>query len=304
MKQLIIGTRGSSLALNQANEVKEKILSNFDIKVKIKVVKTEGDIDLNTPSRKILDKGFYTKEIEQLLNDSKIDLAVHSMKDLPLKLKSQFEISAVMKRRSPMDILITKRFSKLKDLPFNSTIGVGSLRRRLQLKLIRPDFQMVDVRGNIGTRIDKMYKNNWDGLIIAKAALERLNLNEKFIEFNIKQMIPASCQGIVAVESLKNRSDLKNITSKINHPQTYLNGLIEREIALILEGGCKIPVGCYSDVCNDKVNLHTYIATDSGEKFIIETESGLLKDKKEIINSLIKKMNKKGLQEILNERKQ
>ena len=115
MKQLIIGTRGSSLALNQANEVKEKILSNFDIKVKIKVVKTEGDIDLNTPSRKILDKGFYTKEIEQLLNDSKIDLAVHSMKDLPLKLKSQFEISAVMKRRSPMDILITKRFSKLKD---------------------------------------------------------------------------------------------------------------------------------------------------------------------------------------------
>ena len=304
MKQLIIGTRGSSLALNQANEVKEKILSNFDIKVKIKVIKTEGDIDLNTPSRKILDKGFYTKEIEQLLNDSKIDLAVHSMKDLPLKLKSQFEISAVMKRKSPKDILITKRFSKLKDLPFNSTIGVGSLRRRLQLKLIRPDFQMVDVRGNIGTRIDKMYKNNWDGLIIAKAALERLNLNEKFIEFNIKQMVPASCQGIVAIESLKNRSELKNITSKINHPQTYLNGLIEREIALILEGGCKIPVGCYSEVYNNKVNLHTYIATDSGEKFIIETESGLLKDKKEIINSLIKKMNKKGLQEILNERKQ
>ena len=151
------------------------------------------------------------------------------MKDLPLKLKSQFEISAVMKRRSPMDILITKRFSKLKDLPFNSTIGVGSLRRRLQLKLIRPDFQIVDVRGNIETRIDKMYKYNWHGLIIAKAALERLNLKEKFIDFNIKQMIPASCQGIV-VESLKNRSELKNITSKINHPQTYLNGLIEREI--------------------------------------------------------------------------
>ena len=97
---------------------------------------------------------------------------------------------------------------------------------------------------------------------------------------------------------------MKNITSKINHPQTYLNGLIEREIALILEGGCKIPVGCYADVNNDKVNLYVYIATDSGEKFIIETESGLLKDKKEIINSLIKKMNKKGLQEILNERKQ
>ena len=116
-------------------------------------------------------------------------------------------------------------------------------------------------------------------------------------------MIPASCQGIVAVESLKNRSELKSITSKINHPQTYLNGLIEREIALILEGGCKIPVGCYADVNNDKVNLYAYIATDSGEKFIIETESGLLEDKKEIINSLIKKMNKKGLQEILNDRK-
>ena len=138
MKQLIIGTRGSSLALNQANEVKEKILSNFDIKVKIKVVKTEGDIDLKTPSRKILDKGFYTKEIENLLYYSKIDLAVHSMKDLPIELKPEFEISAVMNRRSPMDILITNRYSKLKDFPFNSTIGVGSLRRRLQLKLLRP----------------------------------------------------------------------------------------------------------------------------------------------------------------------
>ncbi len=304
MKQLIIGTRGSSLALNQANEVKEKILSNFDIKVKIKVVKTEGDVDLNTPSRKILDKGFYTKEIEHLLNDSKIDLAVHSMKDLPLKLKSQFEISAVMKRKSPMDILITNKFSTLNDFPTNSTIGVGSLRRRLQLKLLRPDFEMVDVRGNIETRIDKMYKNNWHGLIIAKAALERLNLNEKFIDFNIQQMIPAACQGIVAVESLKNRSELKNITTKINHTQTYLNGLIEREIALILEGGCKIPVGCFADVNNNKINLHAYIATDSGKKFIIETESGLLEDKKEVINGLIKKMNKKGLQEILNDRKQ
>ena len=305
MKKLIIGTRGSNLALNQAKSVKEKILKIFpDIKIDTKTIKTEGDIDLKTPIRNILDKGFYTKEIEKALLDSSIDIAVHSMKDLPLELDSKFQIGAVLKRRSPMDVILSNNYKTINEFPGTPTIAVGSLRRRLQLKKIFPNVKLVDIRGNIETRIKKLIDNKWDGLIMAKAAIERLSIKHMFYEFNIDEMIPAPCQGIVAIENLKSDSELVPILDAINNNKTFKISRVERDIAKKLEGGCKVPVGCLATIEDNILHINAYIANNDGSMVIKEKISADLKeiDIDSIVNKLISNMSKNGLNDILNQR--
>ena len=305
MKKLIIGTRGSNLALNQAKSVKEKILKIFpDIKIDTKTIKTEGDIDLKTPIRNILDKGFYTKEIEKALLDSSINIAVHSMKDLPLELDSKFQIGAVLKRRSPMDVILSNNYKTINEFPGTPTIAVGSLRRRLQLKKIFPNVKLVDIRGNIETRIKKLIDNKWDGLIMAKAAIERLSIKHMFYEFNIDEMIPAPCQGIVAIENLKSDSELVPILDAINNNKTFKISRVERDIAKKLEGGCKVPVGCLATIEDNILNINAYIANNDGSMVIKEKISADLKeiDIDSIVNKLISNMSKNGLNDILNQR--
>ena len=305
MKKLIIGTRGSNLALNQAKSVKEKILKIFpDIKIDTKTIKTEGDIDLKTPIRNILDKGFYTKEIEKALLDSSINIAVHSMKDLPLELDSKFQIGAVLKRRSPMDVILSNNYKTINEFPGTPTIAVGSLRRRLQLKKIFPNVKLVDIRGNIETRIKKLIDNKWDGLIMAKAAIERLSIKHMFYEFNIDEMIPAPCQGIVAIENLKSDSELVPILDAINDNKTFKISRVERDIAKKLEGGCKVPVGCLATIEDNILHINAYIANNDGSMVIKEKISADLKeiDIDSIVNKLISNMSKNGLNDILNQR--
>ncbi|MBC21599.1 MAG: hydroxymethylbilane synthase [Candidatus Marinimicrobia bacterium] len=305
MKKLIIGTRGSNLALNQAKSVKEKILKIFpDIKIDTKTIKTEGDIDLKTPIRNILDKGFYTKEIEKALLDSSINIAVHSMKDLPLELDSKFQIGAVLKRRSPMDVILSNNYKTINEFPGTPTIAVGSLRRRLQLKKIFPNVKLVDIRGNIETRIKKLIDNKWDGLIMAKAAIERLSIKHMFYEFNIDEMIPAPCQGIVAIENLKSDSELVPILDAINNNKTFKISRVERDIAKKLEGGCKVPVGCLATIEDNILHINAYIANNDGSMVIKEKISADLKeiDIDSIVNKLISNMSKNGLNDILNQR--
>ena len=305
MKKLIIGTRGSNLALNQAKSVKEKILKIFpDIKIDTKTIKTEGDIDLKTPIRNILDKGFYTKEIEKALLDSSIDIAVHSMKDLPVELDSKFQIGAVLKRRSPMDVILSNNYKTINEFPGTPTIAVGSLRRRLQLKKIFPNVKLVDIRGNIETRIKKLIDNKWDGLIMAKAAIERLSIKHMFYEFNIDEMIPAPCQGIVAIENLKSDSELVPILDAINDNKTFKISRVERDIAKKLEGGCKVPVGCLATIEDNILHINAYIANNDGSMVIKEKISADLKeiDIDSIVNKLISNMSKNGLNDILNQR--
>ena len=305
MKKLIIGTRGSNLALNQAKSVKEKILKIFpDIKIDTKTIKTEGDIDLKTPIRNILDKGFYTKEIEKALLDSSINIAVHSMKDLPLELDSKFQIGAVLKRRSPMDVILSNNYKTINEFPGTPTIAVGSLRRRLQLKKIFPNVKLVDIRGNIETRIKKLIDNKWDGLIMAKAAIERLSIKHMFYEFNIDEMIPAPCQGIVAIENLKSDSELVPILDAINDNRTFKISSVERDIAKKLEGGCKVPVGCLATIKDSTLHINAYIANNDGSMTIKEQISADLKeiDTNSIVNKLISNMSNNGLNDILNQR--
>ena len=305
MKKLIIGTRGSNLALNQAKSVKEKILKTFpDIKIAIKTIKTEGDIDIKTPIRNILDKGFYTKEIEKALLDSSINIAVHSMKDLPLELDSKFQIGAVLKRKSPMDVILSNKYKTINEFPATPTIAVGSLRRRLQVKNIFPNVKLVDIRGNIETRIKKLVDNKWDGLIMAKAAIERLSIKHMFYEFNVDEMIPAPCQGIVAIENLSSDIGLVPILDAINDNRTFKISSVERDIAKKLEGGCKVPVGCLATIKDSILHINAYIANNDGSMTIKEQISADLKeiDTNSIVNKLISNMSNNGLNDILNQR--
>ena len=302
MKKIIIGTRGSKLALKQADEVKQKIISTCGLEVDVKVIKTAGDIDLNTPIRNVLDKGFYTKEIENMLSETSIDLAVHSMKDLPVTLNQDFEIGAAMRRKSAADVLISNKYNNLADLPEKSIIAVGSLRRNFQLKMLLPSVKTVDIRGNIETRIKKLFDNNWDGLIMAKAAIERLSLKNKYYEFSPIEMVPAPCQGIVAVEFLKKRNELVPILDKINDDLTFRISKIERSISKLLEGGCKMPVGCFAQIKDNHVYILAYISNDLGNNYIIESVDGRMENIDDLKHELIFKMNNKGLKEILSQR--
>ena len=302
MKKIIIGTRGSKLALKQADEVKQKIMFNCGLDVEIKVIKTAGDIDLNTPIRNVLDKGFYTKEIENMLRDTSIDLAVHSMKDLPVTLHQDFEIGAVMNRKSAADVLISSKYNNLSDFPEKSIIAVGSLRRNFQLKMLLPSIKTVDIRGNIETRIKKLSDNNWDGLVMAKAAIERLSLKNKYYEFSPNEMVPAPCQGVVAVEFLKKRTELEPILDKINDDLTFRVSKIERSVSKLLEGGCKMPVGCFAEIKDNHVCILAYISNDIGNNHIIESVDGRMEDIDDLKHELIFKMNNKGLKEILSQR--
>ena len=302
MKKIIIGTRGSKLALKQADEVKQKIIFNYGLDVEIKVIKTAGDIDLNTPIRNVLDKGFYTKEIENMLRDTSIDLAVHSMKDLPVTLHQDFEIGAVMNRKSAADVLISSKYNNLSDFPEKSIIAVGSLRRNFQLKMLLPSIKTVDIRGNIETRIKKLSDNNWDGLVMAKAAIERLSLKNKYYEFSPNEMVPAPCQGVVAVEFLKKRTELAPILDKINDDLTFRVSKIERSVSKLLEGGCKMPVGCFAEIKDNHVCILAYISNDIGNNHIIESVDGRMEDIDDLKHELIFKMNNKGLKEILSQR--
>ncbi len=302
MNKLTIGTRGSNLALNQANDVKNLIENKFRIKVIVKTIKTKGDIDLITPIHMVPDKGFYTKEIELSLLNYDIDIAIHSLKDLPLELSSHFEISAVLNRKSPMDILLTKESKKISDFSDKSIIAVGSLRRKNQLISILPNINTVDIRGNIETRIKKIYDNNWDGLIVAKAAIERLALDYNYYQFTDREMVPAPCQGIVALETLKERSDLSSILKGINHNLTFNISKIEREIAKEMNGGCKIPIGCLAKIDDDILTILAYVSTINGEFSIFEEIKGNLDESSLLIKNVINQMKNRGLNDILKER--
>tara|TARA_Y100001980_G_C14548514_1_gene329789 strand:+ start:1016 stop:1915 length:900 start_codon:yes stop_codon:yes gene_type:complete len=296
MRTITIGTRGSKLALIQAKSVKHKLEEKLDCNVLVKIIKTAGDVDLMTPIRKIQDKGFYTKEIENKLLGHEIDLAVHSMKDLPIDLDDRFQLAAVLKRKSSMDVLIKNNKTKIS---INPTIGVGSLRRRIQFKNLAKKSKLVDVRGNIETRIEKMKSNNWDGLIIAKAAVQRLSIKDDFREFSVQEMVPAPCQGVIAIEKLKNRESLNGICSLINHIETFEIAMIERKISSKLGGGCTSPVGCLVEKYDDCIKINVFISDIEGENQIFDSIEGQYSDKDLLISALLKKIETKGLKKIL-----
>ncbi len=265
----------------------------------IKIISTRGDEDQSTPLPEVGDKGFFTAEIEAELLAETIDIAVHSMKDLPADLGTDFKIGAVPKRFSYADVMVTNTPIKFEELPKFATIATGSLRRELQIKSIKTDINIIDVRGNIDTRIQKLKDNKWDGLIMAEAAINRLKLDVPYYRFSKNEMTPAAGQGAVAIEVTETRTDLNDILSKINHNPSCMAVEIERQIISKLEGGCKTPVGCLTTIHKNELKIDAYLSDITGTHVIRISVTGQLSDKIEIIENIISAFMDEGARAII-----
>lgn len=280
-----IGTRKSKLALAQTNMVVNEIKKYFpSINIEVVHFTTKGDKVLNKPLINIGGKGVFVTEIEDALLNKEIDLAVHSAKDLPLKLQDNLTISSVLKRGNYRDTLVTVKGKEI-DFSKEFIIGTGSNRRKLAFKNLYPNATFKDIRGNVDTRLNKLYNGEYDCIILAMAGLERLDLLDDsrftFTPFDYKDFVPAPCQGIIAIESRNN--DLMEILSKINHKDTFYSFQTERHILNILNADCGMPLGAYSFVENNKINA---VYTSDSKKII--TKSDLIENRFNLAESVVR----------------
>lgn len=294
--ELVIGSRGSQLALWQSNHIKILLENTLqDIVCSVITIKTQGDQDQSIPLPNVGDKGFFTAEIESELRNRNIDLAVHSLKDLPVKLSNEFVIAAIPNRDSPFDVLIHNDLNSVDSLPQKAAVATSSIRRKVQLMNLRKDLQLVDVRGNVSTRIDKFNKNKWDGLIMAEAAINRLNLkNLNYTSLTLDQMIPAAGQGAIAVQILKERTDLHKQLICINHPDTFFETQLERSFVDQLGGGCQHPIAAYARFEKSQIKMDTMVASLDGEQIIRVCKKHSLVNPENIVDEVLTEMKQNG----------
>jgi len=302
-KTVKIGTRGSQLALYQALRVQEELASTFPgHNFEIEIIKTKGDKILDVALSKIGDKGLFTKEIENALLDGRIDLAVHSLKDLPTMLPEKLCLGGVLKRGEFRDALISKHGKKLSELNNKDIIATSSLRRRAQLLKYNPEFNIIDIRGNVNTRLKKMYDGHCDVMVMAAAGLQRLNFGEKITEIlEPEVIIPAVSQGAIAIEIRENDSFIKELTEGVTHNHTLNAVLAERVFLNKLEGGCQIPIGCYTKISDNYFSITGFISRLDGSNFIKDTYSGTLNEAQKIAANLAESFIRKGAKDILEE---
>lgn len=298
-----IGTRGSKLALYQAYKVKEELGIKFHgIEFEVVIIKTKGDIILDVPLSKIGDKGLFTKELETALFNHEIDIAVHSLKDLPTVFPEGAMLGAVLKRGEVRDALVSLNGRKLSDLNADDVIATSSLRRKAQLWRINKDFKITEIRGNVNTRIRKMQEGQCTAMVMAAAGLQRLEMNEYISEvISLETMIPACSQGAIAIEIRSNDKETARILEEINDSETMITTTAERAFLRTLEGGCQIPVGSYSVIKGDKFSITGFIASIDGSVFLQDTMEGFSKDATDIAIDLAAKLYNNGGKEILEE---
>jgi len=279
-KTIRIGTRGSKLALWQANWVKDTICLGFpEIKVKIITIKTTGDMIVDRPLAMVGGKGLFVKEIEKALMESSIDIAVHSMKDMPGELPDSLVIGAIPKRENPFDVLISRGNLTLKELPAGARVGTSSLRRASQIKHVRPDLEISSIRGNLDTRLKKLASGEFDATLLAAAGLIRLGMEDVISEYMDEDvMLPAVGQGALCIQSRKEDRSMDPILALLNHPDTNTVVRGERAFLRRLEGSCHIPVACFGRLENGQVILTGVVASENGETMVKEVVTGKPED--------------------------
>ncbi len=305
MKQkVIIGSRGSELALWQANFVKKELeRKNKNVSVEIKIIKTKGDKILDVALSKIGDKSLFTKELEVELLNRKVDLAVHSLKDLQTTIPQGLKLAAVTKRHNVQDVLIArKKGTTIFNLPENATVATGSLRRRCQLLHIRPDLNIVELRGNVPSRIKKFIESDWDAIILARAGVERLKLS-KHISSIIKTdaMLPAVGQGALGIETRADNKIVNEIVKSIHHENTYKAVVAERALLKTLEGGCQVPIGAFAEVKPNGLYLDSIVGSLNGDITFRKKMRGSKDNPEKLGINLAKDLLKAGAKKILDE---
>ena len=269
---LILGTRGSPLALWQTEQVKQALAVAFpELDVQVKIIHTQGDKILDRPLADIGDKGLFTKELEVALYAKEIDVAVHSLKDLPSTLPDGLGVLAIMERHRPFDALVSSTGATLSDLPEGALVGTGSLRRKTQLQQLRPDLQFADLRGNIQTRLAKLDRGDYAAIIMAQAALERMAMGERMSQvFTAEDMLPAVGQGAIALEGRLEDPAIAECVAVINHAETALCVSAERAYLKTLGGGCEKPIAGFATLTADRLFLRGRIASVDGSQIVAD----------------------------------
>lgn len=302
-QKYIIGTRGSQLALYQANRVKDVLSSKYpELTFELKIIKTKGDKILDVALSKIGDKGLFTKELEVAMLNDEADLVVHSLKDMPTELPEGFQLTAVLERGNYKDALVSKNGKKLSDLTVDDVIATSSLRRKSGLLKINPNFQIVDIRGNVNTRLQKMEDGHCDAMIMAAAGLERLGLEHHITEIlEPEVMIPAVSQGVIGIETRIDTPEINELVASINDEVTWQTILGERAYMNALNGGCQVPVGCYSKVNNNEITLIGFVSSTDAKQYLTTSVSGDIKNAEQLGIELADKLIAEGATLILDE---
>lgn len=298
---VVIGTRGSQLALRQTELVVDKLRQLCpDYSFVIQQMKTKGDQNPDAPLTKFSGKGVFVAELEVALLAGKIDLAVHSFKDLPVQISSGLTIAAAMERDDPRDALISARSCPLNQLPSGARLGTGSPRRAIQLKAFRPDLEFCHIRGNVDTRWRKMHTQGFDGIILAAAGLVRLGWQERITEYLSPEIcIPAVGQGALAVEVRVGDKEIGQLVAAINHLPTAKAVAAERSFLQGLGGGCHAPIAALGKIMNNILELDGMVASGEGGIMIREKERGSPDSPEEVGRKLAEKLLKMGAREIL-----
>jgi hydroxymethylbilane synthase len=297
--KLIVGTRGSKLSLTQTNAVLGNIKAiHPELDFEVKIVKTLGDEDAKNPLFTIDRRGIFEKELGIAIAKGEIDLAVHSLKDVPTEESPENVIAAIPKRGSPHDVLISKNRVPLEALPKCGIVGTGSLRRLAEVKHLRPDLQIKAIRGNVDTRIRKVNEGEFDGVIVAEAGLERMGINNLISErFSLDRFTPAAGQGALAITARKGNNEVIEFLSSVDDPLTRAEVTAERSLVLALEGGCRVPIGTIGRSDDEGLTLYACVFSLDGEDKIVSSVKGSVTEAEELGRRLAQKLVKQGAKE-------
>ena len=296
-----IATRKSALALWQAEHVAALLEQLPEVGVvELVPLSTRGDEILDRSLQKIGGKGLFIKELEVAMQQGDADIAVHSMKDVPADMPEGFCIAAMLERANHADALVSPKGRQLADLPEGALIGSSSLRRQAQLKMMRPDLRIEPLRGNVNTRLAKLDDGNYDAIILAAAGLERLEFSERISQlFSPEEMLPAAAQGVVGIECLESRGELRDVLAQLNHPDSVRTTLAERAIARVLEASCQSPVATFATVAGEKMTITALVAMPDGSRAIRDSVNGAANDAERLGEQLASRLLEQGAAELL-----
>lgn len=297
MKQLYIGTRGSQLALRQAAYIRDLLHTvQPHLEVDLKVISTRGDQVLDRALPQIGGKGLFTREIEDALLEEQIHLAVHSLKDLPSTLPAGLILAGTPVREDPRDAFLSQRWEGLDSVPERALIATGSIRRRTQVQALKPQATFVELRGNIDTRLKKLEDEDWDGIIMAVAALKRMQLDHLITEIlDPLKFVPAVGQGALGIEIKASREDILELVENLNHPPTLRAVRAERAFMLKLEGGCSVPLGAWGREENGEFILTGYFSSPAGSGTYLKTVSGPPEEAQKLAHKLAEEFALQGV---------
>ena len=302
-KHIRVGTRGSALALWQAEWVKSELEKKYPgMAVTLTKIKTTGDKILDVPLAQVGGKGLFVKEIEEAMLSNEIDIAVHSMKDVPTFFPDGLHLSCITKREDPRDALLSRNRVKFKDLPKGANVGTSSLRRQAQLMHIRPDFVIHQLRGNVDTRLRKLKEGQFDAIVLAAAGVKRLGLAENVTEYIAPEIsLPAIGQGALGVECRIDDRELNDLISFFNHTDSRTCVMGERALLRRLEGGCQVPIACYGQMKDGQLHLTGLVGSVDGKRIIKDTIEGAPEKAEKLGVTLAEKLLTQGADLILRE---